>query len=165
MVDQITVQRIDGIHPKLRQELHQIYNEICVAFSNKQVGCRFVQVYRTFAEQDALYAQGRTKPGPKVTEAPGGKSYHNYGLAIDFCLLYDKNNDGKIQSDEIVWDRQTDLNKDHVIDWIEVVNIFTKYGWKWGATWKDYPHFEKDFGYSVSKLLAKYRSKDFIFGM
>jgi LysM repeat protein len=38
---------------------------------------------RTFAEQDALFAQGRTKPGPRVTNARGGQSNHNYGLAVD----------------------------------------------------------------------------------
>lgn len=39
--------------------------------------------YRSNAEQDALYAQGRTKPGKIVTNARGGQSFHNYGLAID----------------------------------------------------------------------------------
>lgn len=39
--------------------------------------------FRTFAEQDALFAQGRTKPGPKVTKARGGESNHNYGMACD----------------------------------------------------------------------------------
>ncbi len=38
---------------------------------------------RTFAEQDALFAQGRTKPGNIVTKARGGQSNHNYGLAVD----------------------------------------------------------------------------------
>ena len=34
-------------------------------------------------------AQGRTKPGKIVTNSPGGKSWHNYGLGVDFCLLKD----------------------------------------------------------------------------
>jgi hypothetical protein len=38
---------------------------------------------RTFAEQDELFKQGRTKPGPIVTNARGGLSNHNYGLAVD----------------------------------------------------------------------------------
>ncbi|MBC7933423.1 MAG: M15 family metallopeptidase [Rubrivivax sp.] len=38
---------------------------------------------RTFAEQDAIFAKGRTKPGPIVTKARAGKSNHNYGLAVD----------------------------------------------------------------------------------
>lgn len=38
---------------------------------------------RTYAEQDALYAQGRTRPGNKVTNARGGYSNHNFGIAFD----------------------------------------------------------------------------------
>jgi LysM repeat protein len=46
---------------------------------------------RTFAEQDALFEQGRTKPGPKVTNAKGGLSNHNYGLAVDmYPVINDK---------------------------------------------------------------------------
>ena len=41
--------------------------------------------YRTKAEQDSLYAQGRTAPGEIVTNAKGGDSYHNYGLAADLA--------------------------------------------------------------------------------
>lgn len=162
--DLITLQRIEKIHPKLKAELHQIYKEICEALTGK-VGCRFVQVLRTFAEQDALYAQGRNgNKQQKVTDAKGGQSYHNYGLAIDFCLLLDKNQDNKISSDEIIWDRQTDIDKDNILDWMEVVKIFQKYGWTWGASWKDFPHFEKSFGYKTSALLKKYNAKDFIPG-
>src|SRR5690348_15494967 len=36
---------------------------------------------RTYAEQNALYAQGRTKPGNIVTNARGGYSWHNFALA------------------------------------------------------------------------------------
>lgn len=42
---------------------------------------------RDFESQDALYAQGRTKPGPIVTNAKGGSSFHNYGVAFDFCPI------------------------------------------------------------------------------
>ena len=44
-----------------------------------------VQGLRTFAEQDALFAQGRSKKGQIVTNAKGGQSNHNYGLAVDLC--------------------------------------------------------------------------------
>ncbi|MED0738884.1 M15 family metallopeptidase, partial [Aneurinibacillus thermoaerophilus] len=55
------------------------------------------QGYRSIAEQNELYAQGRTKPGKIVTNAKGGTSYHNYGLALDFALYTP---DGK----QVVWD-------------------------------------------------------------
>lgn len=42
---------------------------------------------RTYAEQDALYAKGRTAPGPKVTNARGGYSNHNFAVAGDFGVF------------------------------------------------------------------------------
>lgn len=41
--------------------------------------------HRTYTEQDALYAKGRTEKGPVVTNARAGESFHNFGLAVDFC--------------------------------------------------------------------------------
>lgn len=163
MIDQITIQRIQTIHPKLVLELSQIYSEITQALTGS-LGCRFVQVFRTFPEQHEFFLQGRGKPGPKVTDADAGQSYHNYGLAVDFCLLFDKNSDGKVQTNEIVWDRNTDIDKDHLPDWMEIVKIFLKYGWEWGASFKDYPHFQKRFDYHWKDLLVKYNKKDFING-
>jgi peptidoglycan L-alanyl-D-glutamate endopeptidase CwlK len=42
---------------------------------------------RTYQEQDSLYAQGRTKSGPKVTNAPAGYSWHNFGVGWDFVVF------------------------------------------------------------------------------
>lgn len=40
---------------------------------------------RSFPEQQALYDQGRTKPGKIVTKAKPGQSFHNFGLSVDVC--------------------------------------------------------------------------------
>jgi peptidoglycan L-alanyl-D-glutamate endopeptidase CwlK len=115
--------------------------------------CRFAFTLRTFAEQDALFAQGRTKPGKIVTKAKGGLSYHNYGLAIDVVLVLD----GK----EASWDVKTDFDGDRKSDWQEIVTIFKQHGWEAGIDWKfiDAPHFQKCFGKSVRELLSLYNSK------
>src|SRR5205807_1270394 len=42
---------------------------------------------RTFAQQDALYAQGRTTPGDIVTYKHGGESSHNFGTAYDVTFF------------------------------------------------------------------------------
>ena len=42
---------------------------------------------RTYAEQDALYAQGRTADGDIVTNARGGYSNHNFGIAFDIGVF------------------------------------------------------------------------------
>lgn len=121
--------------------------------------CRISQGLRTIAEQDALYAQGRTAKGKIVTNARGGSSYHNYGLAVDIVLIVDN----KIAS----WEINKDFDKDGVPDWMEVVKIFKDAGWKWGGDFKsikDYPHFEKSFGYSPAALYSKFKANDVIKG-
>jgi peptidoglycan L-alanyl-D-glutamate endopeptidase CwlK len=150
MKDQVTIDRIKLLHPKLRDEVSELYDEICVALLGKPM-CRFSYTLRTFAEQDALYAQGRIKPGAIVTNAKGGLSYHNYGLAVDIVLLIN----GKAS-----WDTVKDFDGDGKADWQEVVTIFKQYGWECGIDWKfrDAPHFQKTLGYSVRQLLALHQS-------
>jgi len=151
--DDITQARIKVLHPKVRDEV-----SLLIAEANKllpdNVEIRIVQGLRTFAEQDALYKQK-----PKVTNAKGGQSIHNYGLAIDFCLLIDNK--------EISWDPKKDRDNDKVADWMEVVLVFLRAGWDWGGNWrtfKDLPHLEKPFGNTWRTLLAKHTKKDFIKG-
>lgn len=156
-MDSVSQQRIQLLHPKVKNEVETLINQANSQLtSHSQI--RVVQGLRTIAEQDALYAQGRTTPGSKVTNAKGGSSFHNYGLAIDFALLID----GK----EISWDLKKDWDGDKIADWMEVVGVFRKAGWEWGGTWKftDNPHFQKAFGYTVKQLLVKYNTKDFIPG-
>jgi peptidoglycan L-alanyl-D-glutamate endopeptidase CwlK len=153
MIDQKTLDRIELLHPKLRTEAGEIYKEIEQALKGRAI-CRFSYTLRTFAEQDALYAIGRTKPGKRVTNAKGGQSYHNYGMAIDIVLLKDTNGDGTFETAS--WETNVDFDGDGVADWIEVVNIFKRYEWAWGGNWKftDKPHFEKTLGFSVMQLAS-----------
>ena len=147
MTDSITLARIELLHPILRAEAKEIYNAIQRSLEKSRAAVRFTQTLRTIAEQDALYAQGRTKPGKIVTWAKGGQSYHSYGLAIDICLIID----GK----EASWDITKDFDKDGISDWMEIVSIFKSRGWEWGGDWekkKDYPHFQKTFGKTPTKL-------------
>jgi peptidoglycan L-alanyl-D-glutamate endopeptidase CwlK len=151
--DDITIERIKKSHPKIREQLKLDYLECNNKILGKGIRLRLAQVYRTFAEQDALYAQGRTKPGLKVTNAKGGQSIHNYGLAFDIVLLYDLNGDGTFETAS--WDRHRDFDNDKKADWMEVVEFFKLKGYSWGGDWrsfKDYPHFEKNFGYGWKDL-------------
>lgn len=156
MEDKITVDRIQLIHPKLRLEATAIYNEICSALNGSAI-CRFSYTLRTFAEQDALYLKR-----PKVTNAKGGQSYHNYGLAIDIVLLVDKDKNGTFESAS--WETNVDFDGDGKSDWIEVVSIFKRYGWDWGGDWKftDKPHFQKTLGHSIAELQKMFNTKKFI---
>lgn len=157
MKDQITLDRIKLMHPKLRDEVSKMYDEMCEALTGRAI-VRFAYTLRTFAEQDKLFLQV-----PKVTKAKGGFSYHNYGLAFDIVLLVDKDGNGSYESAS--WETNVDFDGDGKADWQEVVTIAKQYGWIWGGDWAgfpDKPHFEKTFGYSVRQLLAMYDAKKFI---
>ncbi|AIS61903.1 N-acetylmuramoyl-L-alanine amidase family protein [Listeria ivanovii] len=102
------------------------------------------QGYRSKTEQNALYAQGRTKPGSIVTNAKGGQSNHNFGVAVDLCLY---SNDGK----KVIWESTTSR-------WKKVVAAMKAEGFKWGGDWKifkDYPHFELCDAVSGEKVPAQ----------
>lgn len=163
-IDQITLSRIKQLHPKLQEEVKDLYlNQIVPALTGG-VSCRFAYTLRTIEEQNEIYAQGRTKLFDKqgkrlgiVTNAKGGQSYHNYGLAIDIVL---------IDNVSAYWDTIKDFDGDSIPDWMEVVKIFKKNGWEWGGDFSkpDSPHFQKTFGYTWNQLFDKYNQKDFISG-
>lgn len=154
--DQLTLDRIEKAHPAIRSALKRRYLECNNNVLGKGVRLRFSHVFRTFKEQDELYAKGRSIPGKKVTNANGGQSYHNYGLAFDIVLLYD--NDGNGTFEEASWDMVRDGDGDGLRDWMEVVNFFKSKGWTWGGdfdSFKDYPHFQNTFGYHWIDLKAR----------
>lgn len=146
-MDQITIQRINEAHPKIRKQLLEQYKE-----ANNLLGkgsrLRFAYVYRSNELQDKLFNQK-----PKVTNAKGGQSIHNYGLAFDIVLLYD--NDGNGTFEEASWSMIRDYDKDSIADWMEVTNYFKSKGWQWGGDWKNFkdnPHFEMNFGHTWRTL-------------
>lgn len=133
------------LHPKARPFFKNFIED---AEGGLGITMRVTYGLRTFDEQRAIYNQGRITPGPKVSNAPPGFSFHNYGLAIDVCEL----KDGKLN-----WD--FDFNK--------LKTYSDKYLLRWGGTFKsivDKPHFEISFGYTIRQLYQKYVDKDFIDG-
>lgn len=84
---------------------------------------------RTHDEQDALYAQGRTKPGRIVTNARAGQSAHNYGLALDFVPIVN----GKLE-----WD-------DGAPQWHDAGKRAKEFGLEWAGDWpkfREFPHVQ-----------------------
>jgi len=157
-MDKITLERIELLHPIVRQEAKEIYEEICRRLTGSAI-CRFAFTLRTFAEQDALFAKGRTQPGAKVTQARGGQSWHNYGLAIDIVLI--------VNGKEVSYDMRKDYDGDGEADWQEIVYVFKMHGWEWGGDWatfKDGPHFQKTFGLTIAQALKSYSGGNLIAG-
>lgn len=163
MRDKISIDRVAKLHPKIRDEVKALIEQAESKFP-ANIAVRIVQGYRTFKEQDALYAQGRTdKTKPKVTNSKAGQSYHNFGLAIDYALLYDKDGNGAFET--LSWDLLKDFDKDGIADWMEVVDVFEDAGYTWGGRFssiRDNPHLEKNFGVHWKELLRRYEAKDFI---
>lgn len=97
--------------------------------NNKDV--RILSGTRTYAEQDTLYGQGRNgRPGPKVTNAKGGQSNHNFGIAWDIGL-FDK------KGSYITNDAEYKLFADIILPAMSTL--------EWGGNWKtfkDFPHYQ-----------------------
>lgn len=93
----------------------------------------FTCTYRSQEEQDALFAQGRTKPGSKVTWVRHSK--HQDRLAFDIAIL----KDGKP-----TWDVKVDVSNDQFPDYEQAGEIGESIGLRWGGRFKtrDMPHFE-----------------------
>mgnify|MGYP003395680363 CR=1 FL=1 len=93
----------------------------------------FTCTRRTLAEQEELYARGRTKPGRKVTWTL--KSKHLDGLAFDIVICKDGIPD---------WDVKADVDEDGIPDYTEAGQIGEACGLVWGGRWEtpDFPHFE-----------------------
>ncbi len=115
----------------------------------KEKGIRILitDSFRSADEQDALYRKGRDAGGAVVTNAKGGQSFHNFGLALDFALL--------TQDGSASWDMEADMNGNGKSDWMEVVSIAKSLHFEWGGDWEqfpDYPHLQMTFGYSIGAL-------------
>ena len=82
---------------------------------------------RTYDEQNALYEQGRTKPGRIVTNARGGYSNHNFGIAFDIGVF----EGGRYLEESPAYKA--------------VGALGMKLGLDWGGSWRtisDEPHFQ-----------------------
>lgn len=93
---------------------------------------------RSYAEQTALYAQGRTKKGTRVTNAKAGQSWHNFGLAWDFGVF---SADGHYLTSGTQYNKLGSLARSIP-------------GLEWGGDWssfKDLPHIQLKKFSSVSQ--------------
>jgi peptidoglycan LD-endopeptidase CwlK len=127
-----------GMNPIVKKSALEVVRRAYAEGINAQIS----HGMRTYAQQNALYAQGRTKKGNVVTNARGGYSNHNFGLAVDYFLT---NNEGTTA----IWT----VNN----DWRRVAAIGKSLGFSWGGDWrsfKDYPHLEMTGGLSTAQLRA-----------
>jgi len=130
---------IDSLDPYVAS-LARRFLELC---RENGLDVRILSAFRSWDEQDALYAQGRTAPGPVVTDAMGGDSYHNWGLAFDAAPFVN----GRV-----------DWNNRELFD--KMGELGQQAGLEWGGNWTTYrinlldlPHFQYTYGLSTRQLL------------
>lgn len=140
--DVTSFKKIQTLHPKVREKAIEFINRV-----DKELGIKLRVTFglRTYAEQTALYAQGRTTGGGIVTNAKAGESSHNFGTAIDVV---------EIKNGQANWNP----------DWTKIAKIGKELGFVWGGDFKsivDKPHFEMNFGLPISELRKRFEGKDF----
>ena len=99
---------------------------------------------RTYAQQDALYAQGRTAPGKIVTNARPGRSWHNWRCAVDVVPL---------RNGKPVWGTAGEDGK----LWARVGALGEAAGLEWAGRWKSFrelAHFQNAQGKTLAQLQA-----------
>ncbi|MGN0349901.1 MAG: M15 family metallopeptidase [Roseburia sp.] len=144
---------IKQLHPELQKKIVQL-QELCAA---NGIAIGISECLRTVAEQDALYAKGRTTGGSIVTNCKGStySSMHQWGVAFDFYLKVDVDGDGQ-WTDDIYNDASGLFGK--------VGKLGQSIGLEWGGAWKspvDKPHFQlPDWGSTASKLKQQYGAPD-----
>ncbi len=107
------------------------------ALNAQGITVKVISGNRNEQEQTALYAQGRTKPGPIVTYAKAGSSNHNFKIAADIGLF-----------------RGKDYLEDSPL--YETLGAVGKaVGLAWGGDWRgkarDLPHWEYPTGLTMAQ--------------
>jgi len=130
---------IKQLHPRLQQKVA----ELKVLCEKEGLVLGIGECFRSVAEQDELYAQGRTTSGSIVTNAKGStySSQHQWGIAFDFF----KNVKGHAYDDAAFFSRVGALAK--------------SIGLAWGGDWSkpDRPHlYLPDWGSTPTKLKEQY---------
>jgi peptidoglycan L-alanyl-D-glutamate endopeptidase CwlK len=114
---------IGKLHPRVQPYARALYFKA----REHDLTINIISGLRTYEEQDALYAQGRTRPGNVVTNARGGYSNHNFGIAFDIGLF----------------ERNQYLGESPMYKAVGALGV--ELGLAWGGDWKtivDQPHFQ-----------------------
>jgi len=149
MTDSLTPHSLslfDTLHPSVKPLFEEFLNCIEGAGYNIQI----TSGYRTNQQQDELYAQGRTKSGKVITNAKGGQSMHNFGIAIDIVILD--------ASGEYIWNIDLYKNLWHIAK----LSKLDEKGLWWGGLWtsfKEGVHFDASGGKSLKEIIELYGEK------
>lgn len=136
--DSRTEGRLQGLHPKAQEAARIFLGKV----GGTGIEARIISGTRTYAEQDVLFRQGRFgNPGPRVTNARGGQSNHNFGIAWDIGIF----RNGKYLPESP--------------SYAKAAEIGLSPGLEWGGNWtsiKDFPHYQLATGLRITDVRAKF---------
>ena len=125
-------------------ELHPSVAWLCLNLieqcKDEGIDIIITSTFRDFESQAALYAQGRTTAGKKVTNAKAGQSFHNYRVAFDFVPIVN----GKAQ-----WNDKALFNRVGIMG--------EKMGLTWSGRFTKFPeaaHFQLTNGLTLADFQA-----------
>lgn len=133
---------IRSLHPKAQQLARQFLKTVRAA----GIDARIISGTRSYAEQNALYKRGRFgNPGPRVTNARGGQSNHNFGIAWDIGVF----DNGRYLGESPEYDRAAEVG---LVEDLE-----------WGGAWRsfhDRPHYQLATHLPIGRVRARFESGD-----
>jgi len=121
MLDNVSLARLAEVHPELSRRVQSLASQL-------DFNLRVTAGIRTVAQQNALYDQGRTAPGPIVTNAKGTESNHVLGVAVDVVPMD-------------LADEHPDWNASDA-QWQRIVALAAPCGLRDGVSFRDEPHLE-----------------------
>lgn len=144
-LDGPTETAIHSLIPKVQALARQFIERLSMSRA------RIASGTRTYAEQDALYQIGRGwKPGATVTNARGGESRHNFGIAFDIALFDEQ---GRYIDKDI---------EPYKAAALYTADIRAAGGLAWGGDWKgdfqDWPHYELALPLSTRELRERFEA-------
>jgi peptidoglycan L-alanyl-D-glutamate endopeptidase CwlK len=135
-------QRSEGniltLHPKAQESARKFLKLL----QDAKINARIISGTRTYAEQNALYAKGRPDNGPKVTNAKGGQSNHNFGIAWDIGIF---TSDGGYLGDSPLYEKAAKIAQLPELEW----------GGNW-SSFKDKPHYQLKTGLSIQEVRQRF---------
>ena len=131
----INSRNLGELHPPVRERVQRFID----ACRDEGIDLLVTSTYRDHESQNALYAQGRTKPGKIVTNAKGGQSFHNHRCAVDVVPLVNGKPNWNVK--DPVWQKLGELGK--------------QAGLEWAGDWprfKEMAHFQYTGGLTLAQL-------------
>lgn len=137
----------------LNPKAQELARRFLKAIRDAGINARIISGTRTYAEQNVIFSKGRFgNPPPKVTNARGGQSNHNFGIAWDIGIFSD---DGKYLGESPLYKKAGQAALAAGITNLE-----------WGGNWKtfvDQPHYQHTTGITITDIRTRFESgKGFI---